>query len=434
MTFTDYCKEIAKHRHAQGFQIENNPLRRGFLYDSVLPVVDDFLRQTDKKILILNLPQKGGKSLTANYLTTYLLGGLNSDCKILRITNTEDNAIEHQQNVNDIYNSIENAAIFQERPSKRFETKSELVLKGKFKKSCKSYSVNSTIDGKRTNFIIIDDVYKNFAEAQSASATDDILKFWKTSLYSRLENENSKVIICGTRYTKGDFYARIANEYSWAIYSIINIPAIINGQSFCESVLPINEIMRIKSSITEDEFNALYLQNPTAETLSFFATKDFIYSDVTEIKANCPIYTVSDPSFGVGNNMFVCLEVALKEGVLYVIDVIMSSQLKEDEYFSICNKHAFNLIEGNGIGSVIYKNAMSHGIFNLRKFNSKEKLEIRIFENKNIVLQFIFNELLKNNTLFEKAIDSPGSIPNYHLDVQSALAAAAQCLKENYIL
>ena len=434
MTFESYCKEIARHRHAQGFKAENNPLRRGFLYDHVLHVVDAFLRQTDKKILILNLPQKGGKSLVANYLTSYLMCGLNSDCKILRITNTEDNAIEHQQNINDIYNSSENAAIFPNRPAKQFETKSELVLKSVYKKSCRSYSVNSTIDGKRTNFVVVDDVYRHFSDAQSSKTTDQIMRYFKTSLYSRLENENSKIIICGTRYTKGDFYARIANEYSWAVYQIINIPAIINGESFCESVLPISELMRIKSSITDDEFNALYLQNPTAETLSFFSTKEFIFSDVSAIKANCPIYTVSDPSFGVGNNMFVCIQVAKKDNMLYVIDFIMNNQLKESEYFDICRKNDFNLIESNGIGSVIYKNAMQNSIFNLRKFVSKNKLEVRIFEQKSTVLQFVFNENLQRNELFLRAINSPSSIPNYHFDVQAALAATAQCLKENYIL
>ena len=174
MTFDNYCKDIASHRHAQGFKLENNPLRRGFLYDGLTDTVDAFLRQSDKKILILNLPQKGGKSLVVNYVISYLLSGLQADCKVLRITNTEDNAIEHQQNINDIYNSEENRALFPYKPSKRFETKSELVLNGKYKKSCKSYSVNSTIDGKRTRFLVIDDVYKSFAEAQSPSTTDKI--------------------------------------------------------------------------------------------------------------------------------------------------------------------------------------------------------------------------------------------------------------------
>ena len=433
MTFESYCKEIARHRHAQGFKAENNPLRRGFLYDHVLHVVDAFLRQTDKKILILNLPQKGGKSLVVNYLTSYLLSGLSADCKVLRVTNTEDNAIEHQQNINDIYNSEENTALFPYKPSKRFETKSELVLNGQYKKACKSYSVNSTIDGKRTNFIVIDDVYKNFAEAQSPTTTDKIMKYWKTSLYSRLENENSKVVICGTRYTKGDFYARIVNEYSWALFDIITIPAVIDGVSFCESVMPLSELMRIKSSITEDEFNALYLQNPTAETLSFFSTSDFTFDDTSEARATCPTFSVSDPSFGVGNNMFVCAKIVSHKGVIYVVDIIMSSQLKEDEYFKLCKECDFNLIEGNGIGGIIMRHANEQGIYNIEKFNSKEKLEMRIFESKNDVMGFIFDEKLKDNRLFTQAIDAPGTIPNYHFDVQAVLAAISQCVKDNYI-
>ena len=111
----------------------------------------------------------------------------------------------------------------------------------------------------------------------------------------------------------------------------------------------------------------------------------------------------------------------------------MSSQLKEDDYFKLCKECDFNLIEANGIGSIIMRHANEQGIYNIDKFNSKEKLEIRIFESKQDVMGFIFDEKLKDNRLFTQAIDAPGTIPNYHFDVQAVLAAISQCVKENYI-
>ena len=397
MTFESYCKEIARHRHAQGFKAENNPLRRGFLYDHVLHVVDAFLRQTDKKILILNLPQKGGKSLVVNYLTSYLLSGLNADCKVLRVTNTEDNAIEHQQNINDIYNSEENRALFPHKPSKRFETKSELVLNGQYKKSCKSYSVNSTIDGKRTNFIVIDDVYKNFAEAQSPTTTEKIMRFWKTSLYSRLENENSKVVIAGTRYTKSDFYARIVDEYSWAVFDIITVPAIINGESFCESVLPISELMRIKSSITEDEFNALYLQNPTAE--------GFINPFAGWVPTVAPLHenqfdftcTVADPSFGVGGDFFAVGKFGYnRNGTAALLDLLFERVCSDQMYIDFIEKAGCskNYIEKNGVGGMLLNRVCNITDAPLIPFTSiGNKLE-RIYMNANDIMKLTFNDSL----------------------------------------
>ena len=397
MTFESYCKEIARHRHAQGFKAENNPLRRGFLYDHVLHVVDAFLRQTDKKILILNLPQKGGKSLVVNYLTSYLLSGLNADCKVLRVTNTEDNAIEHQQNINDIYNSDENRALFPHKPSKRFETKSELVLDGQYKKACKSYSVNSTIDGKRTNFIVIDDVYKNFTEAQNPSTTEKIMKYWKTSLYSRLENENSKVVICGTRYTKSDFYAQIVNEYSWAVFDIITIPAIIDGVSFCESVLPISELMRIKSSITEDEFNALYLQNPTAE--------GFINPFAGWIPTVAPLHenqfdftcTVADPSFGVGGDFFAVGKFGYnRNGTAALLDLMLERVCSDQMYIDFIEKANCqkNYIEKNGVGGMLLNRICNITDVPLLPFTSiGNKLE-RIYMNANDIMKLTFNDSL----------------------------------------
>ena len=397
MTFESYCKEIARHRHAQGFKAENNPLRRGFLYDHVLHVVDAFLRQTDKKILILNLPQKGGKSLVVNYLTSYLLSGLNADCKILRVTNTEDNAIEHQQNINDIYNSEENRYLFPHKPSKRFETKSELVLSGQYKKACKSYSVNSTIDGKRTNFIVIDDVYKNFAEAQSPATTDKIMTYWKTSLYSRLENENSKVVICGTRYTKSDFYARIANEYSWAVFDSITIPAVIDGVSFCESVLPISELMRIKSSITEDEFNALYLQNPTAEGfINPFAGWDPKIAPLYENQFDFTC-TVADPSFGVGGDFFAVGKFGYnRNGTAALLDLMLERVCSDQMYIDFIEKANCqkNYIEKNGVGGMLLNRVCNITEAPLIPFTSiGNKLE-RIYMNANDIMKLTFNDSL----------------------------------------
>ena len=397
MTFESYCKEIARHRHAQGFKAENNPLRRGFLYDHVLHVVDAFLRQTDKKILILNLPQKGGKSLVVNYLTSYLLSGLNADCKVLRVTNTEDNAIEHQQNINDIYNSDENRALFPHKPSKRFETKSELVLNGQYKKACKSYSVNSTIDGKRTNFIVIDDVYKNFAEAQSPTTTDKIMKYWKTSLYSRLENENSKVVICGTRYTKSDFYARIVDEYSWAVFNIITIPAIINGESFCESVMPLSELMRIKSSITEDEFNALYLQNPTAEGfINPFADWIPTIAPLNENQFDFTC-TVADPSFGVGGDFFAVGKFGYnRNGTAALLDLMLERVCSDQMYIDFIEKANCqkNYIEKNGVGGMLLNRVCNITDAPLLPFTSiGNKLE-RIYMNANDIMKLTFNDSL----------------------------------------
>ena len=397
MTFESYCKEIARHRHAQGFKAENNPLRRGFLYDHVLHVVDAFLRQTDKKILILNLPQKGGKSLVVNYLTSYLLSGLNADCKVLRVTNTEDNAIEHQQNINDIYNSEENRALFPYKPSKRFETKSELVLNGQYKKACKSYSVNSTIDGKRTNFIVIDDVYKNFTEAQSPSTTDKIMKYWKTSLYSRLENENSKVVICGTRYTKSDFYARIVNEYSWAVFDIITISAVIDGESFCESVLPISELMRIKSSITEDEFNALYLQNPTAEGfINPFAEWKPTVAPLHENQFDFTC-TVADPSFGVGGDFFAVGKFGYnRNGTAALLDLMLERVCSDQMYIDFIEKANCqkNYIEKNGVGGMLLNRVCNITDAPLLPFTSiGNKLE-RIYMNANDIMKLTFNDSL----------------------------------------
>ena len=397
MTFENYCKEIARHRHAQGFKAENNPLRRGFLYDRVLHVVDAFLRQTKKKILILNLPQKGGKSLVVNYLTTYLLSGLNADCKILRVTNTEDNAIEHQQNINDIYNSEENRALFPHKPSKRFETKSELVLNGQYKKACKSYSVNSTIDGKRTNFIVIDDVYKNFAEAQSPSTTEKIMRFWKTSLYSRLENENSKVVIAGTRYTKSDFYARIVDEYSWGVFGIITVPAIINGESFCESVLPISELMRIKSSITEDEFNALYLQNPTAEGfINPFAGWKPTVAPLHENQFDFTC-TVADPSFGVGGDFFTVGKFGYnRNGTAALLDLMLERVCSDQMYIDFIEKANCqkNYIEKNGVGGMLLNRICNITDAPLIPFTSiGNKLE-RIYMNANDIMKLTFNDSL----------------------------------------
>lgn len=104
--------------------------------------------------------------------------------------------------------------------------------------------------------------------------------------------------------------------------------------------------------------------------------------------------------------MFVCAKIVSYKGVIYVVDIIMSSQLKEDDYFKICKECDFNLIEGNGIGGIILRHSNEQNIYNIEKFNLKEKLEIRIFESKHDVMGFIFDEKLKDNRLFTQVFSA----------------------------
>jgi predicted phage terminase large subunit-like protein len=136
--------------------------------------------------------------------------------------------------------------------------------------------VGGPVTGRGGGILILDDPIKNKEEAESEVYRDKVWEWWKTTFRTRLEPGGS-ILIMLTRWHEDDLVARLLtaakadkNADQWVV---LNLPAIANenlsiddprpvGEALFPARWPLNELINLKSSITEREFEALYQGNP----------------------------------------------------------------------------------------------------------------------------------------------------------------------------
>ncbi len=105
---------------------------------------------------------------------------------------------------------------------------------------------------------VVDDPFKNHADAQSALVRQNVRDWFNTVLYTRLEG--GSVIVLHTRWHENDLIGELAKEEGW---EVINIPAITDeGVALWPERFPIQELEQIRKRIGDFAFEALYQGRP----------------------------------------------------------------------------------------------------------------------------------------------------------------------------
>lgn len=128
--------------------------------------------------------------------------------------------------------------------------------------------------------IILDDIIKSRAEAESVAVQENQSDWFFNDMYSRLE-PGGKIIIVATRWHYNDitFQAQQAEPGKWIV---LNLPAICEdpandpiGRQIGEALWPnrynTEDLTRIQSTIGGYAWSSLYQQNPTPKEGSFFS-------------------------------------------------------------------------------------------------------------------------------------------------------------------
>ena len=106
----------------------------------------------------------------------------------------------------------------------------------------------------------------------SQTALDDAYEWYMTGPRQRLQPGGAIVMVM-TRWSKRDLTGRVVKKMMETEaadqWEIIELPAILpSGKPLWESYWPLNELEKIKASISPSKWAAEYLQNPTGEGAS----------------------------------------------------------------------------------------------------------------------------------------------------------------------
>lgn len=255
--------------------------------------------------------------------------------------------------------------------------------------------VGGTIIGFGANLAITDDLYKSMQDALSSS-TNAFVKLWKESAHDSRKEKNCPEIYIGTRWTLDD----VIGEVSAKCDSVINIPALVNDQSFCEDVKSTAEYLEIRESISRSVWMAEYMQNPLSVEGLLLPLDVLQFADFD----TKPLFSfaIGDPADTGGDKYsmpFIDVIQVESKILFYVRDVIHSTNGIEANTSRIIDRAKANqteqiFIESNGVGLaavLLLKKIISDAV-KITPFPSTVNKEVRILSHYEFVQSsFIFS-------------------------------------------
>lgn len=231
--------------------------------------IQSFVEQNDKRILIVNVPPRHGKSFTATGLAKWLFGKF----PLAKIITGSYNETLSGTFARQVRNTIDTKKtskktlvyrdIFPKTKVKRGEASASMwALEGSEEKSYLSTSPSGTVTGFGANYMIIDDIIKNAEEAYNEAVLDKHWDWFNNTMLSRLEGENYKIIIIMTRWAKGDLAGRIIDAFPEDVQLISYKAVQDDGSMLCDEVLSRKQFDFKTREMNNDIVQANYNQQP----------------------------------------------------------------------------------------------------------------------------------------------------------------------------
>lgn len=253
--FWEYCKFVAPDFYKED---------RAFLKD-MCESLQDFC-ESDKKILVINMPPRHGKSRTATLLVQWLFGQ-DPKAKVMTGSYNETLSATFAKQVRDkiaeeptmgmtVYNDI-----FPDTRIKKGEASaSKWALHGSEQTNYLATSPTGTATGFGCTIMIIDDLIKNVEEAYNETTLQKQVDWFNNTMLSRTET-GFKLIIIMTRWATGDLAGYILENFKDVQH--INYKAVQDdGSMLCPEILSEEDYDFKTKNMNIDIVKANYQQEP----------------------------------------------------------------------------------------------------------------------------------------------------------------------------
>jgi hypothetical protein len=152
--------------------------------------------------------------------------------------------------------------------------------------------VGTAVTGRGADIALIDDPFKDRAEADSETVRRNVWAWYQSTLYTRLMPK-AAIVIIQTRWHEDDLAGRLLNGPNSAEWDVLELPAISDaGEALWPQWFDVAALERIKANIGPREWSALYQQRPQPDDGTFFQRAWF--QEWKEKPASLNIYGASD--------------------------------------------------------------------------------------------------------------------------------------------
>jgi predicted phage terminase large subunit-like protein len=235
--------------------------------------------------------------------------------------------------------------------------------------SCWATGTGGTVTGRSGHLLILDDVVKDRAEAESALVSERTWDWYRSALYTRLEPGVGAIVMLMTRWSENDVIGRaLDQEMNVSVearenWTIIDLPALYEdpgdrpplpshcpvitdwrtevGQALCPQRYDETALMRIREAVGSRDFASLYQQRPAPEGGNLFHPDWWQYYGIDDdlpdfqrvmLSIDCTFTDATTSDFVVGavigqaNNLFYVLDL-VREKLDVVGTMAMISRL-----------------------------------------------------------------------------------------------------------
>lgn len=233
--------------------------------------------------------------------------GRNPDLSIIATSYSADLASRMNRDVQRIIESEEYRAIFPGvhlpgKNSSQFRTSDFFEVEG-HRGSYRSAGVGGGITGMGGNILLLDDVLKDRASADSPTIRQTVWDWYTSTLYTRLA-PGGGIIIINTRWHMDDLSGRLLAAEAAGDgdkWQVINFPAIAEqdephrkaGEALDPARYSLEQLQKIKAAIGSRDWEALYQQHPTPDGGAVFREEWFRRWKPTDIPNRFEVVAMS---------------------------------------------------------------------------------------------------------------------------------------------
>ena len=285
---------------------------------------------SNKKILVINMPPRFGKSYTATLFVQWLLGR-NNKLKIMTGSYNETLSSTFAKQVRDMIATEQTQGvtvyrdIFPDTKIKYGEASmNKWALEGSQVANYLATSPTGTATGFGADLIVIDDLIKNSEEAYNSNVLEKHIDWFTNTMLSRTE-KGFKLIIIMTRWASNDLAGFILSNYDDVVH--INYKAINDdGTPLDEGTLSLEDFEFKTKNMAKEIVYANYQQEPIdikGRLYNEFKTYiDLPKEKIVKISAYCDTADTGDD--------FLCnIIYADCKDSAYIIDIIYTKEAME---------------------------------------------------------------------------------------------------------
>ena len=390
--------------------------------------------------LIISVPPQSGKTQGSTRFLPAFLEGLNPDYKIVLCSYNADQAKSFNRDVQRIINSEAYKAVFPDtflnngrmRMDNVYQCNSVVSEPVGHKGFVRAVGRSGALTGKSVDIAILDDVYKDFEEANSALIREQAWRWFVTVVRTRLHNDSQEIIVF-TRWHEDDIIGRleksgekIIDATKWSDFDNvpkdawvrINFPALKvgepteldprkEGEALWEAKHSKKQLLEAQA-LDPVQFQCLYQGNPLSEESKLYGTfKTYVSkSDYGTFVRRGACVDVADKGTDFlcsitydiykSTNMVFNEKTHRFEPILYalVTDILFTQEGTEVTSVSLPMQLSQNgtqkaFIESNNGGELFARDVAKKVRCNVETFFSHGNKESRIISNASGVMQSI---------------------------------------------